>query len=145
MTEHYEPNAGDLIWAWTIVNTMKEGGVLAFPLTLLIYQFHKHDKTLTLINPEILQDPESAEVHRRTIQVFSRIGYMVLVAEEASEEDIMEERAVAQWYTGLTEPEIKRLIGHVPGILEFGISKSYGRLPEVAKQILRDAHKKLGQ
>ena len=54
----------------------------------------------------------------------------------------MSERAIAQWYqVGLSNTEAKELIGHVPGVLVYGMLKSYHLLPEAAKDILRTVYR----
>ena len=79
--EDYQPDEDDIMWARRILNTVKDGGILVFPTTKLIYLINHREKTLLLENPHILADEFSASVHRRSIKVFRLIGYMVLVRE----------------------------------------------------------------
>lgn len=82
MLEDYTPGPDDLVWGIRMLTLINDGGVLAFPATKLLYLVSHTDKTLTLLDPEILEDEFSAIVHRRTINTFHELGYMVLVKEE---------------------------------------------------------------
>lgn len=79
----YVPAPDDLAWARTIAGATREGGIIAFPATHLIYRISHSYQTLTLLNPEILSHKESAVLHRRTITVFAAIDYLVLVKESS--------------------------------------------------------------
>jgi hypothetical protein len=74
----YEPTEIDLYWARSMVNTIEDGGTLHYPSTGCIYKLHQDVKVLVLTNPEILEIPESKEVHERTHIVFDKIGWKVL-------------------------------------------------------------------
>lgn len=75
--ENYIPTEEDFNWATNITRYIREGGMLAYPATRLIYCVYNRHKELILINPDELQDKYSKQVHERTIVVFSKIGYTV--------------------------------------------------------------------
>jgi len=52
-----------------------------------------------------------------------------------------QEREIAIWYTSaLTTREAIAMVGHIIGSLSYGTPKTYGMLPEEAKQIVREAY-----
>lgn len=81
MFEDYIPSDIDKLWLRNVLQITANGGVLAYPSTGLIYKINHKDKTLTLVNKEILEIEDSAVLHRRTIKVAEAIGYMVEVKE----------------------------------------------------------------
>lgn len=73
----YKPTENDIAWAKSVVNVIRQGGILAMPHTGLIYRLDHDLKTLTLINTQQLLEFEAFEVHMRTIATFKKIGYEV--------------------------------------------------------------------
>lgn len=75
----YKATETDTAWARRTLSLITEGGILAFPSTGLIYRVSHKDKTLRLINSEILLILfESYVVHRQTVAVMHNIGYTVV-------------------------------------------------------------------
>lgn len=74
----YTPSLIDITWARMMVNTIREGGIMIFPATLLVYQLHQELKVLELINPLILNIPDNALLHGRSHKVFESIGWKVV-------------------------------------------------------------------
>jgi hypothetical protein len=83
--EDYIPGPDDIIWAVRAVSVIRTGGILAFPTTRLFYGVDHETKTLTLMDPSVLEDETdnnyNAIVHRRAIATFRVIGYQILVRE----------------------------------------------------------------
>lgn len=82
ITTNYKPRPIDIDWAKTMIAQIKDGGILAYPATALIYRLHKDTKSLELLNTEILteaglENDHSTETHRRTVLVFKEIGWKV--------------------------------------------------------------------
>lgn len=75
----YEPTATDVAWVRWVLRVVTDGGVLVFPGTRLIFSVSHQTKSLTLINPEVLEDKESAETYAMTQTVFNKEGYIVTV------------------------------------------------------------------
>jgi hypothetical protein len=85
MTPEYKPNPEDIAWANKMLRLVKNGGVLGYPDTKLIYRIDHDAKTLTLLDSSVLYDEDgehATTVHRRTITVFREVGYQVLVKEK---------------------------------------------------------------
>ena len=54
------------------------------------------------------------------------------------------DQSVAQWYdAALSNEDARELLRHVAGCTEYGSLKSWQRLPEAAKQVLRDNYQRL--
>lgn len=73
------PSMFDVMWADSVLSMVKEGGIIAFPSTGLEYRVSHEYKQLTLINPELLKNPELTELHEKTKIVFSNLFYDVVV------------------------------------------------------------------
>jgi hypothetical protein len=72
----YIPNEEDLQWARITLQMVREDGVISFNGTLLYRVSHKN-RTLTLLNPELLLDYKMLRVHMRTVTVFAFVSYRV--------------------------------------------------------------------
>lgn len=81
----YEPRPVDIQWARDMVYRLKDGGMMGYPATRLSYQVNKTDKVITLVNPDQLKDPESLDIHLKTIDTFKVIGYTVVQASPVTE------------------------------------------------------------
>jgi hypothetical protein len=60
-----------------MMEMIKDGGVMVYPNTRLVYLVDHTCKKLTLQNPEELLDVFTDMTHERTRQVFLAIGYAV--------------------------------------------------------------------
>jgi hypothetical protein len=76
----YKPNEDDVRWAQNVVAMIKDGGMLAYPAAGCAYRLHHNNKVMELVNPDVLDLPESAETHERSIVVFAHLGWTVKVA-----------------------------------------------------------------
>ena len=79
----FRPSAQDIEFAKEMVRTIKHGDGWALPRLELRYQFDRDAKTLTLLNPKRLEDPDAATCHARTILTFAAIGWTVVVTGSA--------------------------------------------------------------
>lgn len=70
MDSNWKPTVRDVIWARVTVESVKEGGILILPASLLVFRVLKAEKRLVLTNPEVLADPDSREVFERSKVVF---------------------------------------------------------------------------
>lgn len=73
----YKPSETDIRWATNVIRYLKDGGIIGYPSTRLIYRINKMEKELVLQNPSILADLDSRECHERTVIVFGVLGYRV--------------------------------------------------------------------
>ena len=74
---NYIPNEVDKLWARKMVDAIRNGGILAYPATELIYRLDQTAQILTLTNPEQLEFQIPNEIHERTKVVFREIGWEV--------------------------------------------------------------------
>ena len=77
----YVPTEEDVRWFEDMFSSLVDGGLLAFPASMLIYRIDKEHKTLMLQNPEVLEVPYSTAIHCMTIETCKAIGYDVTVIE----------------------------------------------------------------
>ena len=73
----YQPNSIDLAWAQRMIALIKDGGILAYPSTRVIYKLDRSNRRLVLQNPEQLRERDSKEIHEQTKDVFSVLGWKV--------------------------------------------------------------------
>lgn len=73
MREPYVPTQEDIHWLTTMLSILNDGGVLAYPATLIFYKVNQVKKTLTLMTPEKVHE----ETHLRTRDVAAKIGWTV--------------------------------------------------------------------
>lgn len=73
----YTPRDVDIAWARRMMRLIRDGGILSYPSTGLVYRVDHAAKTLTLLNPDMLMHFESFVVHEQTKTVFDLIGYEV--------------------------------------------------------------------
>lgn len=78
----YKPTDMDVAWVKSLVKITANNAVWGWPDTGLIYRFDHQNKTLTLLNPELMTDEHANEGHQRTIQVFKVIDYTVKVLDK---------------------------------------------------------------
>jgi hypothetical protein len=74
----YKPTETDIRWADSLVHILNEQAVWAWPDTGLVYKLNKASRELVLQNQELLDDPTRLAAHKRTVEVFSQIGFDVL-------------------------------------------------------------------
>lgn len=73
----YAPTATDVMWAKNLVAMLREDGAWILPSTMLIYRINHTVKSLTLQNPERLDDRTSFMAHDAIRAVFGKLGYSV--------------------------------------------------------------------
>jgi hypothetical protein len=73
----YEPRYIDLQWMKGVLEITKEGAVIVYPSTGLIFNVSHENRTLTLTNPEKLSDRDCQDVYERTIPVAGFFDYTV--------------------------------------------------------------------
>lgn len=74
----YIPTQSDIAWLRGVISMLKNGGVIGFPSTLLVYRLDIPRHELVLISPpEVFEDEDARETHARTICVAAAIGYEV--------------------------------------------------------------------
>lgn len=72
----WKPSQYDIYWLDGMIAALHEGGILMYPQARLIYRVSHKRKTLTLLNPQMLQeDAVSKEVHERTKIVLLHLEY----------------------------------------------------------------------
>lgn len=81
-TPEYHPTAIDLAWAKAMIGMVKEGGLLIYPSTGLVYKLFHKKKEMVLRNPEMLLIFESFVIHFQTIDVFKALGWKVKPGKE---------------------------------------------------------------
>ena len=74
----YQPQLRDLMWAYSTLRHIVNGGTLAFPSTKLVYTVDHEHRVLTLLNTSQLSQAESHDVHERSKAVFDLLKYEVL-------------------------------------------------------------------
>lgn len=77
-TSMYTPTIHDIRWAYTMLVILSEGGVLQYASIPLSYRVSHTNRTLTLLNPELLSTPRGMLTHLRTIAVYKPTGYTVV-------------------------------------------------------------------
>ena len=73
----YKPTVADLQWARNLVAVCRDGAIIKYPKTSMIYRVDHKDRTLTLQNVDQLLSFPSFVIHYQTIDVFREIGYTV--------------------------------------------------------------------
>lgn len=73
----YDPTEQDVVWAYTMLNLLKEGGVLVYPASGFIYKVNHQARSLSLQQPKTLTTPDEIELHDRTKLVFGVVNYEV--------------------------------------------------------------------
>lgn len=73
----FRPSEEDLNWGKWVLAKVKDGGTIVMPATGLVYSVSHTDKTLNLINGEVLYELDPFVVHSRSIVVFAKLGYSV--------------------------------------------------------------------
>lgn len=72
----WRPSLGDILWLSQTVQMLKDGGILLFPTSRLMYRVDNRRQTLTLLNPQVLsEDEHSRETHARTKRLLPFLGY----------------------------------------------------------------------
>jgi hypothetical protein len=71
----YKPTEIDIEWLKTVTGMIKNGGMLAYPSTQLVYRVWHQKHELELVNPSILLSRDSHETHLRTINVLKVMGW----------------------------------------------------------------------
>jgi hypothetical protein len=74
---NYDPKDVDLAWMAGVLEMTNEGAVIVYPSTGLIYKLSHSNRTLMLINPAKLDDPECRKLHERTAIVAEFFHYTV--------------------------------------------------------------------
>lgn len=72
----YEPTFIDVMWAADMIGLIRDGGLLVFPSTQLMYQLRHPEKKLELLNVDKLE--EFSDLHERTRSVFRVLGWSVV-------------------------------------------------------------------
>lgn len=62
----WTPTHDDLLWLAHMLELLREGGLLVYPATGLMYKVSHKNKTLTLQNPGFLKVPENRKLHEMT-------------------------------------------------------------------------------
>jgi hypothetical protein len=73
----YKPAAIDIAWARQMVAITAQNAVWVWKDTTLMYRFDHDKKTLTLLNPSLLEEKELRIAHEMTVEVFKVIDYTV--------------------------------------------------------------------
>lgn len=76
----YQPRPYDIEWLRKTLNLLSDGGLVAYPRSMLCYRVNHKLKTLTLTNPSILNEGSEWTVkdHQATIAVAARLNYTVI-------------------------------------------------------------------
>lgn len=74
---NYIPTDVDIQWAGNTVAVIKDGGVLAYPATKMVYKVDHTNKKLILQNVSQLDNYDSAVIHAQSKIVFAEVGYTV--------------------------------------------------------------------
>jgi hypothetical protein len=77
----YQPTPIDVDWLKTMTGMLKEGGILAYPATSLVYKVWHKRKELELLNPQVLLSRDAHETHLRTVSVLKVMGWKMKVKE----------------------------------------------------------------
>ena len=75
MPPSYRPTLADLLWAESVIATVKDGGFWIFPSTGMVFQFDHVTREVTLVN--VVTRRQNEEMYNRTVIVFSYVGYTV--------------------------------------------------------------------
>lgn len=73
----YVPDFSDLIWAQRKIANTRDGGVIAYPNSKLLYRVDKTRRVWKLLNPEILIDLTANELNEATKSVLAFINWEV--------------------------------------------------------------------
>lgn len=73
----YQPTAEDIEWAGNMIYMIRDGGILSYPATKLVYKLDKTNKKMTLQNPDQLRATDSNTTHEQTKIVFGELGWTV--------------------------------------------------------------------
>lgn len=73
----FEPTKEHIEWARDMIANIKQGGILHYPTSDLIYVLYHNQRKLVLLNPGQLLYADSLILHFRTVETFGRLGWTV--------------------------------------------------------------------